>query len=159
MCMRIILHNLQSCGLLKKLILHQTQSHLLPFVMSFTDQVFDSQILHGIDTHVYQIQFFSLSYPLPSLKLPPHINNSILCSAYVHVHFEGVFHMSKYLTFCRIALFLARVCIPSQWPRFFKIARSEKLLVVLSARRITYMCMHTQNIQYNIHVMTITNCI
>ena len=44
----------------------------------------------------------------------------------------------RILTFCNIALFFASVCMPSQWPRFFKMALSEKLLVVLSARRITW---------------------
>lgn len=43
------------------------------------------------------------------------------------------------LTIWRMGRFLARVCMPNQWPRFFKIALSEKLLLVLSACRITYM--------------------
>ena len=35
-------------------------------------------------------------------------------------------------------MFLARVCMPNQWPRFFRMALSEKLLLVLSAWRITW---------------------
>jgi len=45
--------------------------------------------------------------------------------------------VSYTLTIWRIGLFLARVCKPSHRPKFFKIALSEKLLLVLSAWRIT----------------------
>ena len=50
----------------------------------------------------------------------------------------GLKDLIPLLTICRMGLFLARVCMPSQWPRFFRMALSEKLLLVLSAWRITW---------------------
>ena len=57
------------------------------------------------------------------------------------------------LTICRTGLFLARVCMPSQWPKFFKMALSEKLLLVLSACRMTCNCAHQYKCYYNVDMM------
>lgn len=39
---------------------------------------------------------------------------------------------------CSIGLFFASVCIPNHLPKFFNIALSEKLLLVLSEERMTW---------------------
>ena len=52
--------------------------------------------------------------------------------------------LNVFFTFIRIGLFLAKVCNPSQWPRFFSSDRSEKFAGTLSDCRST--CKRNRNL-------------